>query len=351
MVSTRASVLFGLVLGLILASLLQWVLDKNARHWASPRPRPRHGRGHRRRDHQGRRKHLQEFLVEELALQPPPPPPSPAKLMSSWVPHACPLNCSGRGVCNEDTGMCLCPMGRDGPGCEQLDPFPCNLPHGEQLVARCSGVCNLESSKCSCGGGKYPERSMHKCVFQGIAPYMRWDGPGWDYETVAKEPSAFWSRAADAPEYLRKHPSLQAAGSGLTLPSRTVPWCDAEPALVDRGVQRPAVQCRCEEGTSGRLCEARTLHACLNQCNGRGTCQYGYCLCDPSWYGVDCSLHRGRIVVAQPLARTAEAAAEEAKYQLDDTLSPPIPSATTTALHDGAALGLPPGTLPSGCAR
>ena len=84
----------------------------------------------------------------------PPPPPAP------WFPRVCPLNCSGRGVCNEDTGECLCRMGRVGAGCQTLDAFPCNLPHGEQLVNRCAGHCDLESSKCVCGGGKYPKRSM-----------------------------------------------------------------------------------------------------------------------------------------------------------------------------------------------
>jgi hypothetical protein len=59
-------------------------------------------------------------------------------------------------------------MGRKGAGCEELDPFPCNLPHGEQLVNRCAGACSLESSKCTCGGGKYPQRSMHKCEFKGM---------------------------------------------------------------------------------------------------------------------------------------------------------------------------------------
>ena len=301
-VGVRCATLLGLLVGLLLASFLQWAAEDHdeVRQRAQTRePRRRHiaqlGQ-HRHRASRRRHKHHRKES-QSLPLPPPPPSPLPAPFVP-WMPRPCLLNCSGFGVCNHDTGECLCPMGRDGAGCERADEFPCNLPHGEQLVARCSGVCNLETSKCSCGGGRFPQRSMHKCVFKGIQPYMKWDGPGWDYETVAQTPAAFWSSASDAPAYLRRHEAWSTPSAPL--PGKAVAWCDASPERVAKGLERPMVGCRCEEGTTGRLCEITVLHACLNQCNGHGTCRYGYCVCDPEWYGVDCSLWRGRISLALP---------------------------------------------------
>ena len=69
-----------------------------------------------------------------------------------------------------------------------------------------------------------------------------------------------------------------------------MPWCDAEP-----GRGRPAAHCNCHEGRDGEFCEEAVLMACLNQCNGRGVCHFGFCRCDPGWYGIDCSLHQGRV--------------------------------------------------------
>ena len=219
-----------------------------------------------------------------------------------WSPQPCPLNCSGRGTCHEDTGMCLCAMGRAGSGCELPDPFPCNLPHGEQLVNRCAGHCNLESSKCTCGGGRFPGRSMHKCEFMGMGKYIQWDGPGWDYARTARSPAQLWSRATDAPAYLSRHPAWTRVAPKQ---GREVAWCDADPQEVMRGRERPLASCTCNEGMTGALCEVPVLMGCLNQCNGRGKCAFGFCECDPSWYGVDCSMHRGAVSVQQPTALPA----------------------------------------------
>jgi hypothetical protein len=145
--------------------------------------------------------------------------------------------------------------------------------------------------------------------------WITWDGPGWDYARTADSPRHLWSKASDAPEYLRGHPSFQSEPPPRKHGTH-VAWCDADPEAVDRGQQVPMAQCTCNEGMIGRLCHAPVLHACLNQCNGRGTCVYGYCECDASWYGVDCSMRRGAIDVVQPLPPRADHAAKDVDYSL-----------------------------------
>ena len=153
----RSAVFAGLAVGLLLASLVQWAADERARHWSQARPLRvrREGHQHHRRHHRHHRRHHRkrlkwnESLAEvtedtwagEGAWFPGFVPTAP----SPWAARSCPLNCSGEGVCNQDTGVCLCRMGRIGGGCESQDPFPCNLKHGEQLVARCSGARRLQT--------------------------------------------------------------------------------------------------------------------------------------------------------------------------------------------------------------
>ena len=242
-------------------------------------------------------------------------------------------------------------MGRVGRACEILDPYPCNLDNGEQLVNRCAGACSLEASKCTCGGGKHPGRSMHKCVFTGVEKYLPWMGPGWDYERVVPSPRHLWSSAADAPAFLRNHPALRPLppGAAATSAPRGVAWCDADP-----GDANVLARCKCNEGMAGSLCEVPVLHACLNQCNGRGTCEFGYCRCDASWYGVDCSLRRGAVQIVEPLPGKHDHTAElqvAPFVQQPDTHPPPPPpppplpiaAAPASSLGDSCArVGRPP---------
>ena len=110
--STRASVFVGLVLGLFLATALQWLTDDHAQHStkpvlllerrtlapaedAQPHPRgraPKHRHGKRRRRRSERVDDDPTASELPTALSPTPLPPSP-----SWGPRLCPLNCSGRG--------------------------------------------------------------------------------------------------------------------------------------------------------------------------------------------------------------------------------------------------------------
>ena len=203
-----------------------------------------------------------------------------------WSPRACPSNCSGHGSCNLDTGECLCALGYAGAACAATDPLKCHDTRVDvELVTRCVGVCDETALKCVCGGGRYPRRPMFQCEFRGISKWQKWRSEGWNHARVADNPAQFWSKPADAPAYLRAHPSFK-----TPLPKGKVAWCDAEPWR-----ERPAAACNCHEGSKGGLCEIPVLMACLSQCNGRGHCKNGMCVCDPGWYGVDCSLRRGKV--------------------------------------------------------
>jgi hypothetical protein len=56
----------------------------------------------------------------------------------------------------------------------------------------------------------------------------------------------------------------------------------------------PLPPCSCYQGYLGSACEATATSAtseqsCLHNCNGRGHCTYGFCQCQPGWWGRDCS--------------------------------------------------------------
>ena len=49
------------------------------------------------------------------------------------------------------------------------------------------------------------------------------------------------------------------------------------------------------DGFAGPLCETRTQQICLNQCNGHGDCNAGFCKCHDGWYGHDCAFSRAGV--------------------------------------------------------
>ena len=58
--------------------------------------------------------------------------------------------------------------------------------------------------------------------------------------------------------------------------------------------------CRCPcitEGWVGSYCDVPVEHTCVNQCNGRGHCNFGFCHCLPGWYGHDCAQSRKGTVI------------------------------------------------------
>ena len=79
--------------------------------------------------------------------------------------------------------------------------------------------------------------------------------------------------------------------------NRTVGYCEPDaPVASQRAKDHPEhkklmLQCNgCYEGRTGSFCEQPKRMYCLRDCCGHGTCDAGFCWCQPGWYGIDCSL-------------------------------------------------------------
>lgn len=64
--------------------------------------------------------------------------------------------------------------------------------------------------------------------------------------------------------------------------------------------KEPRHSCIClVDGMGGPTCETPYQQTCLNQCNGHGECQQGFCTCHQGWFGHDCA-HRAAGVESSP---------------------------------------------------
>ena len=66
----------------------------------------------------------------------------------------CEADCHGRGVCNEETGVCNCRAGFNGSACATLNPRPCNGGKNDGLWhgSHCAGECDEATGFCWCPG-------------------------------------------------------------------------------------------------------------------------------------------------------------------------------------------------------
>lgn len=69
--------------------------------------------------------------------------------------------------------------------------------------------------------------------------------------------------------------------------SKSHGWCEVD-------VSKFRCPCRLD-GFTGEFCNIPVEHYCLNQCNGHGDCNLGYCKCHDGWYGHDCSRRRAGV--------------------------------------------------------
>ena len=74
--------------------------------------------------------------------------------------HACKSACHGRGICDEQTGICACQAGYNGTACEGINVRECNgATDGLWVASHCAGECDERRGYCFCPG-KINERPM-----------------------------------------------------------------------------------------------------------------------------------------------------------------------------------------------
>ncbi|KAK3275712.1 hypothetical protein CYMTET_16171, partial [Cymbomonas tetramitiformis] len=209
------------------------------------------------------------------------------KISGNPLHKPCP-DCMNGGVCNPSLGVCNCRSGFNGTDCSEADAWPCNFPNPEEMLpierhinSMCWGSCNTNNHKCFCGDkGKFPDRPLRYC--DPVGPAVQHEWPLLDGLQRSPVPyEKIWSsNNASATE---------------------VGWCDADPQKQEV----PAAHCSCiYEGYGGKLCDIKIPHVCPNQCNGRGECYHGLCMCKSGWAGADCSVPYPK----QPAPAAAEAA-------------------------------------------
>ncbi len=162
----------------------------------------------------------------------------------------------------------------------------------------CAAACPRR--RCVCGErSRYPERHMKMCEMRGIERLTPWRSSGWARFEVL-QPWHLWAQANHTPPWFEekigreKLAALWATPAALaaTAEERSLAWCDRDPgpATWQRARKLKLSSCRCYDGMGGRACHLNWLAFCVNQCSGRGECQSGFCLCQPGWSGVDCSI-------------------------------------------------------------
>eukprot|EP00899_Mesostigma_viride_P023972 jgi/Mesvir1/475/Mv11350-RA.1 len=75
-------------------------------------------------------------------------------------------------------------------------------------------------------------------------------------------------------------------------------WCSADDMAAYEAQSRYHFACVIPEYNS-LLCDIKVSSVCFNQCSGKGLCDRGFCVCEPGYHGVDCSIpvHPARVEV------------------------------------------------------
>jgi tenascin len=214
---------------------------------------------------------------------------------------ACPGTppCSARAACIVDVhrgvATCACEPPFTGPSCEQAAcPSNCSL-HG-----RCIQPPDLNAGTCQCDGGwRGPDCSARRCKADcSMRGDCNDDGecvcdPGWAGEACelpacpGDAPSLHIKQWASLPQ--KRNSSIARSSAipttALTTPALRLGGGSAQGCGEHGMCDVVGRVCVCESGWAGTDCSRK---ACPGNCNGRGTCAGGECLCDPHYTGRAC---------------------------------------------------------------
>lgn len=173
--------------------------------------------------------------------------------------NKCIDNCSGRGVCRNNT--CLCPPGYFEADCSQM----------RLCDNDCSGhgVCN--QGVCECAIGFIGEDCAQTIlVEQASCPH-----------NCFNRGSCFNGRCSCDPGY-----------TGVDCAEVVADMCGEDLSCNGNGRCENGL-CWCDLGWSGDGCDVKT--ECPSACSDKGLCKWGQCWCDKYWTGDDCSQENGEI--------------------------------------------------------
>eukprot|EP00899_Mesostigma_viride_P028347 jgi/Mesvir1/8698/Mv02634-RA.1 len=202
---------------------------------------------------------------------------------------SCPGDCGGgegRGTCNWMTGECACAFGWKGANCHDVDPFPCNNPNGEWTLTHCFGQCIRQ--RCYCGPGtKHPNRPLSDAPYmEAIEEYKR-AVDTHDAAMIDRWDINVTSASGLILDWIPYHVK-DGYGQGVTHKVDILEYCDA-PEDTTWGTLAHMYPCWYPEQV-GPMCSVTVPSICVNQCSGHGRCDRGFCVCQPEYFGIDCSI-------------------------------------------------------------
>eukprot|EP00899_Mesostigma_viride_P024481 jgi/Mesvir1/5217/Mv15346-RA.1 len=247
----------------------------------------------------------------------------PARLPLGF--YHCPSDCLGHGVCHHPTGTCHCEQDRMGPDCSLLffhrklrpcghsyPPFPSSpakapsgaLDQGADAGSSTNGGDDDRNNdspgagvdKESLCAGDLPLRLCPKscndhgyCVAAPIAMLDPATGelprmpPGHE-----EDPPYPWGGV--------KNQKPKRIGGFYDIsegPSSPLDYVMAKVEEVKTHRRSIAAACVCDTGYGGADCGTLVTPqgkgVCVNDCQGHGTCLWGFCLCQPGYWGLDCA--------------------------------------------------------------
>ncbi|CAI5498721.1 unnamed protein product [Closterium sp. Naga37s-1] len=279
--------------------------------------------------------------------------------------------CYTHGTCNEELKRCDCPPGLTGKDCSDRAMPSCHVAPGYWtpcgVLSSCE--CALECERAGVppfplcldesegGEGRGGEGGEQGGAEEGVG---RGEGEGSAVGAEAKEEGSQGEEEAEDPAL--SQPAWQRAGwQGLSsLLKKPVVWMATDGAGGETGARErvgegvtgqqsngvgaagaatasnpfpllqslllpsecpgncsglgvclASKQCMCPPMLSGPSCArlpSLLPFTCLNECHSRGVCVHGFCICNPGYFGIDCSLSkpgsidRTRIVAAPPFS-------------------------------------------------
>lgn len=206
----------------------------------------------------------------------------------------CPANCSNHGTCDTAIGECTCDEGWKGVKCDTVEcPEDCNN-HGEcMLFSGTTRICLCELGYTGQACGEEVPCPGH-CSGHGICKLgICYCENGFDGPDCAEEVEPWIPCENDCNGHGRcendvcieceegyKGKLCETKFSIVRKLDGTIA-CPGEPECSSHGLCGPTGRCFCTEGWLGEDC---SMQKCPEDCNGRGECTGGVCMCTPPYH-------------------------------------------------------------------